>query len=219
MARIIAEAAVEGSGRGTIARRVPVVTTLPRSIIDRAAPLLASRSEAVTVAEWLDSPDSPEYSELFQGMLVVPPAPDTGHQDIATKMSAALVVRTLLEGGLVLSAPTAVLLGPDIGFEPDILYLAPEHLARRSRRAVDGPPDIVVEVASPSTRAYDIGTKLPLYLSHGVREVWIVDPVALTVSVYEPGAAAPKVVRFGERIPSGIVDVGAANLDRLAPPR
>ena len=45
------------------------MTTLPRSIIDRAAPLLASRSEAVTVAEWLDSPDAPEYSELFQGML------------------------------------------------------------------------------------------------------------------------------------------------------
>ena len=47
----------------------------------------------------------------------------------------------------------------------------------RSRRGIEGAPDIVVEVASPGTRRYDLLTKLPAYFSNGVLEVWIADPV------------------------------------------
>ncbi len=183
----------------------------------RSARMLSPRSEPITVAEWLESPDSPEYSELYQGMLIVPPPPDTGHQHVALKIIGALLIVDAKDGGVTMHPPTAVALGPGDGFEPDAIYLSPgrTHLIRR--RMVDGPPDIVVEVSSPSTRLYDLRTKLPVYLAGGVREVWIADPVAKTVSVYEPGLDEPRVAAFGERIPSNIVEVGTAGLERLPP--
>ncbi len=180
--------------------------------------MLSPRSEPITVAEWLESPDSPEYSELYQGMLIVPPPPDADHQHVAMSVSSALYLVSRDDGGVTMQAPTAVALGPGDGFEPDVLYLSANRIHLLRRRLVDGPPDIVVEVSSPSTRTYDLRTKLPVYLAGGVREVWIADPVAKTVSVYEPGLAEPRVAAFGERIPSNIVEVGTAGLEGLPPP-
>ena len=47
-----------------------------------------------------------------------------------------------------------------------------------------GPPDLVVEILSPSTAKYDRGHKKDVYESAGVREYWIVDPVHKSVEQY-----------------------------------
>ena len=49
-------------------------------------------------------------------------------------------------------------------------------------------PDWVCEVLSPSTEAYDRGTKMPLYAANGVRWAWLIDPIARTLEVYALGA-------------------------------
>ena len=194
-----------------------VVATPSSRMMDSRAPILASRFEPITVAEWLESPEVPEYSELHQGMIVLRPMPDTHHQLVLTPIAGALLLAGRAVNGVAVAAPTAVRFGPYDAYEPDILYLSPERTHLMRRRMVDGPPDIVVEVSSPSTRMYDLRTKLPAYLAGGVREVWIADPVAKTVSVYEPGLDEPRVAAFGERIPSNIVEVGTAGLERLPP--
>ncbi len=107
-------------------------------------------------------------------------------------------------------------LARDTGYEPDVLYLTRERMGLRTRRGVEGAPDIVVEVLSPRTRRYDLGTKLPNYLAHGVTEVWIIDPAAQTVAVHRVNEE-PEVVTFGQPIPSRVVDVGTAMLDQLPP--
>jgi Uma2 family endonuclease len=48
---------------------------------------------------------------------------------------------------------------------------------------IDGPPDLVVEIASPSTATYDRAKKLHAYERGGVPEYWIADPIARTVEV------------------------------------
>jgi Uma2 family endonuclease len=52
-----------------------------------------------------------------------------------------------------------------------------------------GIPDLVVEVLSPSTRANDEGVKRGLYMSSGVRELWLVDPDARSVTRVRPDLA------------------------------
>ncbi len=47
-----------------------------------------------------------------------------------------------------------------------------------------GAPDLVIEILSPTTEARDRGIKLKAYARFGVREYWIVDPVAQAVEVY-----------------------------------
>jgi Uma2 family endonuclease len=48
---------------------------------------------------------------------------------------------------------------------------------------VEGPPDLVIEVHSPSNRGHDLLTKRSLYARAGVREYWIVDPDARTIEL------------------------------------
>ena len=47
-----------------------------------------------------------------------------------------------------------------------------------------GVPALVVEIISESTRGKDFIKKLDLYMSTGVREYWIINPLNREVSVY-----------------------------------
>jgi Uma2 family endonuclease len=179
------------------------------------APVLSRDCEQLTIDDWFTRPDVPERSELYQGVLIVAPPPDPRHQIAVSEILGALLALSHKVDGLAVVAPTGVALASDIGFEPDVLYLSPEHTHYLKQRGVEGPPDIVVEVASPGTRRFDRLTKLPTYLEYGVREVWIVDPETRTVEVHEPGLAEPRTARFGEPIPSRIVDIGSASLERV----
>ena len=172
----------------------------------------------MTVDDWHALPESTERYELYEGVLILMPPPDLVHQDVAAAIFSAMRAAARISDGVVNFAPTGVALSSTIGFEPDVLYLSPARMSLRAKRGIDGAPDIVVEVASPRTRRYDLSTKLPAYFANGVLEVWIADPVAKTVSVYfadEPNA--PLTVPFGARIPSKILDVGNAELDELPP--
>lgn len=177
--------------------------------------MLSRDCETLTVDDWFTRPDVPERSELYQGVLIVAPPPGGDHQSIVTEMTVALGVAAHANGGITLVAPTGVVLAEDVGFEPDLLYLSPERTHLLRQRGVDGSPDIVVEVASPGTRRFDRLTKLPAYLANGVREVWIVDPATRTVEVHELGEAEPRTCGFGEPIPSRLLDVGSAFLERV----
>jgi Uma2 family endonuclease len=48
---------------------------------------------------------------------------------------------------------------------------------------VQGPPDLLIEILSPSNRGHDLLTKRALYARAGAREYWIVDPVQRTIEV------------------------------------
>jgi Uma2 family endonuclease len=179
------------------------------------ASVLGRDCEQLTIDDWFTRPDVPERSELYQGVLIVAPPPDPRHQMAVSRILNTLFVFAEHAEGIALVAPTGVALASDVGFEPDVLYLSPQRAHYLKERGVEGPPDIVVEVASRGTRRFDRLTKLPAYLEHGVREVWIVDPETRTVEVHEPGLAEPRKAQFGEPIPSRIVDIGSASLERV----
>ena len=49
---------------------------------------------------------------------------------------------------------------------------------------IDGAPELIVEIRSPSTSFRDLGYKKDLYEKHGVKEYWIVDPRIYEIQVY-----------------------------------
>ncbi|NSW84636.1 MAG: Uma2 family endonuclease, partial [Syntrophothermus sp.] len=49
---------------------------------------------------------------------------------------------------------------------------------------INGAPDLVIEILSPSTAYYDLKKKARTYAAHGVKEYWIVDPEDKSVEVY-----------------------------------
>jgi Uma2 family endonuclease len=80
-------------------------------------------------------------------------------------------------GGEIHLEPFQMKTGHDLpGRSPDLLYVAPENLHRLKRDYLDGPADLVVEVASPDDPQRDRGVKLREYERGGVREYWLIDP-------------------------------------------
>ncbi len=74
-----------------------------------------------------------------------------------------------------MGAPTDVVLANDTVLQPDLLFIATENLGI-VRKQVYGPPDLAVEILSPSSIRHDRKHKLDLYARFGVKEYWIVDP-------------------------------------------
>jgi Uma2 family endonuclease len=70
--------------------------------------------------------------------------------------------------------------------------------AQVSTQGIEGPPALLVEVLSPSTRDYDQTTKARRYAALGVRHFWVVDPEQRRLSCYRAEAGGYTLVAAGE---------------------
>jgi len=121
--------------------------------------------------------------ELIGGVLYVTPSPIPMHEEI--RFNLALLVGNAVRRdnlGKVYVQVDVVLTPPDV-LIPDLVFIGRDHLQIVGPTAIEGAPDLVVEVLSPSTRGRDLGAKLALYQQHGVREYWVADPVAHTLTI------------------------------------
>ena len=80
--------------------------------------------------------------------------------------------------------PPQFFLADDNVAEPDLLFVRADHLDRVELAYVNGPPDLVVEISSPSTRRIDIVRKRELYARFEIPEYWFVDLDAERVEIY-----------------------------------
>src|SRR6266581_8718206 len=137
-----------------------------------------------TYKDYAALPDDGRRYEIVNGVLIMAPAPSPDHQSIAVRLSHYLFVHAELAGlGRVFASPIDVELGPKNVFQPDVIVLLNAHLERVAAKRIIGAPDLVVEVASSSTAAFDRLTKYDVYARAGVREYWIVKSAQRTVEV------------------------------------
>ena len=164
---------------------------------------MATRPHVRFLAEdiW-DMPDDGNRYEVIDGDLFVTPPPVREHQHSSGELH--YWINHYLHQhpiGVVYAAPIGVILDESGGVQPDLVYVSNEHREILTSRGVEGVPDLVVEILSPSTRARDLGVKLRRYAAAGVPHYWIVDPQALTLAAHELGAdgyGPPSVYRSGD---------------------
>jgi Uma2 family endonuclease len=111
------------------------------------------------------------------------------HQDISDFLTS--VLRAFVETrqlGIIRSAPFQMRLAHS-GREPDLLFLAYEHLERRKGTYLDGPADLVVEIMSPESAARDRGEKFYEYAEAGIPEYWLIDPLREQAEFYQMDAS------------------------------
>jgi Uma2 family endonuclease len=148
----------------------------------------------VTTEEYLyETEETTRRRELVASVVREPPAPYFSHQQLVLKVAGELsdyVEQRDL--GVVAVAPVDVVLDREnnLVLQPDVLFVAANRLSI-IRYQVWGPPDLVVEVHSESTRLYDRGEKLRLYRQYGVRECWLVDLYGNAVMVMDYTGAIP----------------------------
>ncbi|MBR4780591.1 MAG: Uma2 family endonuclease [Lachnospiraceae bacterium] len=105
-------------------------------------------------------------------------------------------------------APTDVQLDRDdkTVVEPDVLVVCDRDKLKKGAR-VFGAPDFIVEVLSPSNMHHDMVRKLKKYKKAGVKEYWIIDPVELSILVYDfTKSDFPTEYSFDDEVPVGIWD-------------
>ncbi len=80
---------------------------------------------------------------------------------------------------------------PDTVREPDIAYFSAAKIPLDAMDTgyAEVPPDLVVEIVSPSDSRRVVGDKARMWLRYGVDLVWVVQPDTRTVDVYEPDQA------------------------------
>ena len=101
-----------------------------------------------------------------------------------------------------IEGPEVHLSGKDY-YIPDVSVVCDHTKLRHDR--IFGPPDLVVEILSPSTKNHDRGRKKKMYERSGVREYWIIDPGLFAVEQY--------VLRDGRLMLKGIYIAGQGGVD------
>lgn len=183
-------------------------------------PTLHSDPTAIklTYEEYRKTPDDKRY-ELLDGELIMAPAPLTGHQLVQVALGAPLYTFVKQRGlGLVFFAPTDVVLSDTNVVQPDLLFVstAREHIVTRAN--IQGAPDLVVEIRTDSTAERDWTLKRELYAEHGVKEYWLVDPEAMTVTVLLLHGDVFNVVGIywkGQRLTSPTLEGFTVSLDEI----
>ena len=139
-----------------------------------------------TYEDYLNTPDDVRY-ELLDGELVMAPSPSMRHQELAARLFGDIYLFVKERAvGKVFSAPSDVVLwsGDEAKVvQPDIFFISAERENIIAEANVQGAPDLVIEILSPSTESRDRGYKRELYARHGVGEYWLVDPDAKSVEV------------------------------------
>jgi Uma2 family endonuclease len=145
-----------------------------------------SRDTRLTYDDFLLFPDDGKRHEIIDGEHYVTPSPTPRHQVLLGRLhfEIELVLRQHPGTGKVFLSPLDVIFTKWDVVEPDLLFIAMDQVDILTEKNVQGPPALVIEIASPGTRKRDEGIKLRLFDRGGVQEYWLVDPESNRVKVW-----------------------------------
>jgi len=164
-----------------------------------------------------DLPDDANHYELRRGCLVSEPPSGGRHGRLSARLVIELGAYARRTGaGIVLTAEAGFILerDPDTVLAPDVAFMTMARYGalEDESKFIPGPPDLAVEVRSPSERIKDINEKVASYLEAATQVVWVCDPAEQTVRVYPPASGATlcrgDVLRAPELLPGFELAIG-----------
>jgi Uma2 family endonuclease len=147
---------------------------------------LLGAEQAVGSYSWQDfiDLDDDDRRELIDGELIEVEVPKRIHEHIVAQVIVFLGLWAReRDSGRVLGSGYKVRITDKRGVMPDVQFYRKENRAdlEQNDGLAKGRPDLVVEIASPSSRRYDRVKKLRWYAEIGVPEYWVIDPEERTV--------------------------------------
>ena len=125
-------------------------------------------------------------AELVQGDVVMMTPASLPHQALSMFLTRVLSDYVDVgEIGWIGTAPIALRLSPDTVREPDLLFVANDHLDRVKETCVDGPADLVIEIVSADSVGRDRGEKYYEYEQAGIPEYWLIDSRTRRAEFYQ----------------------------------
>jgi len=157
--------------------------------VTKSAPIVEKPAEAPGKRQYTyeqlvaELPETNQPCELWDGELIMSPAPSFYHQEIVVRFWHRLYDWVSKRGlGKVVTGPVDMVLSPHRVTQPDVVFISQERLGIVTK-AINGPVDLAAEVISLGGRNRDRIDKRDLYEQYGVKEYWLIDPEARTVEV------------------------------------
>jgi Uma2 family endonuclease len=148
----------------------------------------------LTYADYVRLPDDGLRHEIIDGEHYVTPSPSVRHQQISGRLFHSIQLHLDTHPiGAIFYAPLDALLSEFDIVVPDLVYISNDRMRYLTSKNLQGPPDLVIEVLSPSTARRDQRLKHDLYERVGITEYWLVDSERDVVDVYRRQAGD----RFG----------------------
>ncbi|WP_248927439.1 Uma2 family endonuclease [Paenibacillus hamazuiensis] len=141
------------------------------------------KEEPMTYAEYAALPDDGRLYELVEGRLEMLASPEFKHRLVIRAVDLKMN-DSCRQDYIIVQGPVDVVISDYEVRVPDIVMIHRSRLNVATRKRIIGPPDLVVEVMSPSTLRRDRLGKLRSYAAFGIPEYWIVDPNNETLEQY-----------------------------------
>jgi Uma2 family endonuclease len=139
----------------------------------------------LTYEDYVLLPNDRNRHEILEGELTVTPAPSTKHQTASGNLFVLLAHHIKQRDlGKLFHAPIDLILESTSVLQPDLLFVSKARQNIITERAVEGAPDLVIEILSPATSRTDRTTKAQIYSRHRVPAYWIVDPEQEVIEIY-----------------------------------
>jgi len=175
--------------------------------------MATSAPRLLTYEDYDARPETNRIEELIDGELVVS-EPNWGHQQAVFRIGMMLLAHADAHEDGVVPAPFGIRAGDRTVVQPDLVYFRGDRIDfTPTEHRTTTPPDLVVELLSPSNRSHDLLRKRRISEEHGIREVWFVDWEAGLIEQVSLGTDG----RFGPSVMHGAGDtVASTAIDGLA---
>lgn len=165
-----------------------VISALNCSAVrEKEPPYKADTSEKFTYQDYLKLPEEPGYRfEVLDGILIKEPSPNVNHQRVSRRLQRILEDYFWMAdpGSEIFDAPLDVTFHDINVVQPDLLYITGQQKALIRETHIDGPPALVVEIISPSSKRKDRFKKMQIYQKAGVQHYWLADPEEQSLECY-----------------------------------
>ena len=146
--------------------------------------MLTAEKKKYTIQDYMMLEEGAPF-QLINYELVMSPAPIPEHQIISGRLFNAISFFLMQSNnnGVAIYAPVDVFFDEGNIVQPDLIFISE---SRRDiiQKKIEGAPDLIIEILSPSNAYYDLRQKKDLYEKYGVKEYIIVDAIAFTFELY-----------------------------------
>ena len=146
--------------------------------------LAVEKKKKYTVDDYMMLEEGAPF-QLINNELIMSPSPNSIHQAITARLSRIILnfLNSKHEDGYI-GISMDVVFDKNNVFQPDVLYVAEDRAMAIVKERIEGAPDLVIEILSPSNAYYDLIQKKEVYEKYGVKEYIIFDPIATNAHLY-----------------------------------
>lgn len=162
--------------------------------------MLTAEKKKYTIEDYMLLEEGAPF-QLINYDLVMSPSPTPAHQAISYRL--VLTLGNFLENnnnrGYLAYAPLDVKFDDGNVLQPDIIFIAAERKGELVKDVIEGAPDLIIEILSPSNAYYDLRQKKDIYQKFAVKEYIIVDPIAFNAELYTQANGAFQLHQKAEK--------------------